>query len=165
MLIGTGMGKGTRRIHVSRDGDHWRTDELWTKTTIRPYFNDFVVLNDYLYGFDTGKFLCINLKDGSEAWHATGYGNGQVLLLADQQLLLIMSEQGEVALVPPDRRNTKNCAGSKPWRARPGITRSLPTGICTSVTGKRSPVSSLGCWRRISNPSYGIPQFFFPAWW
>ena len=100
VLIGTGMGKGTRRIHVHRDGDHWRTDELWTKTTIRPYFNDLVVLNDYLYGFDTGKFLCINLKDGSEAWHATGYGSGQVLLLADQKLLLIMSEQGEVALVP-----------------------------------------------------------------
>ena len=45
------------------------------------------------------KFVCVSLKDGSETWRAGGYGNGQVLLLADQELLLILSEQGDVALV------------------------------------------------------------------
>ena len=99
VLIGTGMGNGMRRIHVSRDGDEWLTEEQWTSRKIKPYFNDFVVLNDYLYGFDGNKFLCISLKDGSEIWRAHGYGNGQVLLLADQKLLLILSEEGDVALV------------------------------------------------------------------
>src|SRR5438876_7104688 len=32
-------------------------------------------------------------------WKARGYGNGQVLLLPDQNLLLILSEKGDVALV------------------------------------------------------------------
>jgi outer membrane protein assembly factor BamB len=100
VLLGTGLGKGTRRIHVARKGDHWDTEELWTNPKFKPYFNDFVVFRDHLYGFESGKFVCIQLADGKEKWHATGYGSGQVLLLPDQGLLLILSEEGEVALVP-----------------------------------------------------------------
>ena len=51
------MGNGMRRIRVHRKGDDWLTEEQWTSRKIRPYFNDFVVLNDYLYGFDGNK-LC-----------------------------------------------------------------------------------------------------------
>ena len=106
VLIGTGMGNGMRRIRVLRNGDDWSTEEQWTSRKIRPYFNDFVVLNDYLYGFDGNKFVCVSLKDGSETWRAGGYGNGQVLLLADQELLLILSEEGDVALLSarPEKR-------------------------------------------------------------
>ncbi len=101
LLIGTGMGYGTQRIHLSRNGDDWLAEAQWTAPSrkIRPYFNDLVVLDDYLYGFDGNKLVCVSLKDGSETWRAGGYGNGQMLLLADQQLLLILSEEGEVALV------------------------------------------------------------------
>jgi outer membrane protein assembly factor BamB len=107
VLVGTGMGNGTKRFHVSRDGDQWRTEEKWLSRKIRPYFNDIVVYRDYLYGFDTGKVVCVSLDDGTEAWHARGYGNGQVLLLADQGLLLILTEEGEVALVraTPEKRD------------------------------------------------------------
>ena len=105
VLIGTGMGKGTRRIRVRREADQWLSEEQWTSRKFKPYFNDFVVLKDHLYGFDSGKFLCVSLQDGSEAWHTSGYGNGQVLLLPDQELLLILSEEGDVALVSarPDK--------------------------------------------------------------
>jgi hypothetical protein len=99
VLLGTGMGNGTRRIRVTRNGDHWLTEELWSSRKIKPYFNDFVVLKDYLYGFDGNKFVCVGLKDGGETWRAGGYGSGQVLLLADQEMLLILSEEGDVALV------------------------------------------------------------------
>jgi hypothetical protein len=49
--------------------------------------------------------MCVSLKDGRAKWRARGYGSGQVLLLADQKLLLILSEQGDVALVKatPDK--------------------------------------------------------------
>ena len=99
VLIGTGLGNGTRRIHVACKGEEWLAEEQWTSRKIRPYFNDFVVFNDYLYGFDGNRFVCVGLKDGSETWRTGGYGNVQVLLLADQALLLILSEEGEVAIV------------------------------------------------------------------
>jgi outer membrane protein assembly factor BamB len=99
LLLGTGMGNGTRRIRISHKGDEWPTEDLWTSHKFKPYFNDFVVYRDCLFGFDSGKLACINLKDGSECWHASGYGSGQALLLADQGLLLILAEDGDVALV------------------------------------------------------------------
>lgn len=99
LLIGTGMGIGTRRISVWHTGDQWQMKELWTTRDFKPYYNDFVVHGDYLYGFDGNIFMCVSLLDGTRKWRARGYGNGQVLLLADQGLLLIISETGEVALV------------------------------------------------------------------
>lgn len=99
LLIGTGMGVGTRRITVSHVDDKWTTEAHWTSRDIKPYYNDLVLQGDHLYGFDGNIFVCINLQDGTRTWRARGYGNGQVLLLADQALLLILSEQGDVALV------------------------------------------------------------------
>jgi outer membrane protein assembly factor BamB len=98
-LLGTGFSKGLRRVRVERKKDDWKADEIvWTSTAISPYFNDLVVHKDNLYGFDGSFFTCVDLE-GQKRWRARGYGNGQVLLLADQGLLLILSEQGEVSLV------------------------------------------------------------------
>jgi outer membrane protein assembly factor BamB len=102
ILIGTGMGIGTRRVRLKHDGDTWTTEEVWTSRAFKPYFNDLVVQDGYLYGFDGNVFMCVNLADGKPKWRARGYGSGQVLLLADQKLLLVLSEQGEVVLVKAD---------------------------------------------------------------
>jgi outer membrane protein assembly factor BamB len=99
VLLGTGFGTGTRRLRVRREGAGWAAREVWTSRAISPYFNDLVVHKGHLYGFDANFFTCVSLEDGKRAWRARGYGNGQVLLLADQDLLLVVSEQGEVALV------------------------------------------------------------------
>ncbi len=99
LLLGTGFSKGTRRVHVSRDGDEWKAEEVWTSRGINPYFNDLVVHRGHLYGFDGQFFTCVNLQEGEGKWRARGYGNGQVLLLPDQDLLLILTETGDVALV------------------------------------------------------------------
>lgn len=99
ILIGTGLGIGSRRIHVDHKGDTWTTKELWSTRNFKPYFNDFVVVDDHAYGIDGNIFMCVNLNDGKVAWRARGYGSGEVLLLADQHLLLILTETGDVVLV------------------------------------------------------------------
>jgi outer membrane protein assembly factor BamB len=99
VLIGTGFGIGTKRFHVSREDGTWKTKEVWTNTLFSPYFNDFVVHQNHLYGFDKNFFVCVNLDDGKTKWKARGYGSGEVLLLADQSVLLVLAETGEVALL------------------------------------------------------------------
>jgi len=99
LLIGTGMDVGTRRIHVDRSKGDWHIQELWTTRAIKPYFNDLVVHRGHLYGFDGAFFTCVSIADGAKKWRARGYGNGQVLRLSDQDLLLVLSETGEAALV------------------------------------------------------------------
>jgi outer membrane protein assembly factor BamB len=98
-LLGTGFGIGTRRVHVRHDKDTWDSNVVWTTRAIKPYYNDLIVHHDHLYGFDHNYLACVSLADGKQKWRARGYGNGQVLLLADQDLLLVQAETGEVALV------------------------------------------------------------------
>ncbi len=99
VLIGTGFSVGTRRLRVTHKDKKWAEEEVWTTRAIKPYYNDFVVYKDHLYGFDGPFFTCVRLEDGVGLWRARGYDNGQVLLLADQGLLLVMSEWGKVSLL------------------------------------------------------------------
>lgn len=102
VLIGTSFDMGTRRLHVSRAGADWQANEVWTTRAIRPYYNDFVIHDGHIFGFDNAFFACIDLKDGKRKWRERGYDNGQVLLLPDDDQLLILAENGDVALVAAD---------------------------------------------------------------
>ncbi len=102
LLIGTGVGgdQGLRRVRITKTGDSWTTETVWKTRNLKPYFNDGVVHDGHFYGFDDKSFACIDLKDGSQKWK-TGqqYGHGQVLLLADQGLLVVQAVDGKVILV------------------------------------------------------------------
>jgi hypothetical protein len=99
LLIPTGMGSGTRFVQLVEKEGALSGTEVWTSRNLKPDFNDLVVHDGYIYGFDNSIFTCIDLSDGSRKWKGGRYGKGQVLLLADSGLLLVLSEQGEVALL------------------------------------------------------------------
>jgi outer membrane protein assembly factor BamB len=92
-------GVGTRRIAVARGPGGWTATERWTTTGLKPSFNDFVVHDGHAFGFDGGILASISLADGARAWKGGRYGHGQLVLLPDQDLLLVLSEDGELALV------------------------------------------------------------------
>jgi len=99
ILIGGAEGAGIRRIAVKRGPDGWTTQERWTSTGLKPNFNDFAVHAGHAFGFDGSILASIDLQTGERQWKGGRYGNGQLILLADQQLLLVLSERGELALV------------------------------------------------------------------
>ena len=99
-------GLGVRRLHVTRAASgEWTVDERWTSNGLKPYFNDFVIHKGHAIGFDGNILASINLEDGKRDWKGGRYGNGQLLLLPDQDVLLVISEEGELALVSalPDK--------------------------------------------------------------
>ena len=97
-LVSTG-GIGTRRLAVTHGSGGWSVEERWTSNGLKPYFNDFVVHKGHAFGFDGSILASIDLADGKRKWKGGRYGNGQLVLLPDQDLLLVLSEEGELALV------------------------------------------------------------------
>ncbi|MFN7939065.1 MAG: PQQ-binding-like beta-propeller repeat protein [Bryobacteraceae bacterium] len=102
LLIAIGADSGTRRLSVKNASNTWSTEERWTSNGLKPYFNDFVIHKEHVYGFDGRILACIGLEDGQRKWKGGRFGNGQMLLLPEQDLLLVLSEDGEVALVRAD---------------------------------------------------------------
>jgi outer membrane protein assembly factor BamB len=103
VLIGTGSGlgagMGVRRLAVAQGPGGWTAEERWTSVGLKPYFNDVVVHEGRAFGFDGSLLACIDLADGQRQWKGGRYGHGQLILLPEQDLLLVLSEKGELALV------------------------------------------------------------------
>jgi outer membrane protein assembly factor BamB len=98
-------GKGLRRLAIAHGADGWSVRERWTSRGLKPYFNDYVVHKGHAFGFDGSILASVDLADGTRKWKGGRFGHGQLLLLADQDLLLVLSEDGELALIEasPDR--------------------------------------------------------------
>jgi outer membrane protein assembly factor BamB len=92
-------GLGIRRLSLSRDADRWTLTEKWTSRGLKPYFNDFVVHKGHAFGFDGSILSAIDLATGERAWKGGRYGHGQMVLLRSQGLLLVLAEDGDLALV------------------------------------------------------------------
>ena len=111
VLLPTGVGTGTRRIRLSNSNDgKLSAAEMWTSQRLKSDFNDFVIYRDHAYGFDGGIFTCIDLKTGDRAWKGGRYGKGQVLLLEDSGLLLVLSERGEIVLLKASHEDHEELA-------------------------------------------------------
>lgn len=114
VAVGTPFGKGTRIVGVEKSGDAFATKDNGTFEKFSPYFSDYVLVDDVAYGFDGHVFVAFDLKANKKLWKGGRYGSGQVLLLADQNLLLVVSEtDGNVVLIPVDKSGHKEIARFK----------------------------------------------------
>lgn len=104
ILVDPGNMSGIQHIAINNKSGKWNHEDLWTSNKLKLYFSDFVVHKGFVYGYDGPSLTCIDIEKGNRNWKAGRYG-GQIILLADQDLLLVLSEKGELALVKatPDK--------------------------------------------------------------
>ncbi len=126
VLISAGegiTGLGMSRVAVAHGPTGWTVKERWTTVGLKPFFNDVVVHKGHAFGFDGSILACIDLEDGSRRWKGGRYGHGQLVLFPEQDLLLVLSEEGELALV---RAATDQFAEVARFRAIEGKTWNHP---------------------------------------
>lgn len=88
---------GSALFKVSLVEGEWQVEELWRNRNIKASYANVIYHDGFLYGLDNGILVCLNAETGERAWKKGRYGNGQMLLTGD--LLVILSEKGELALV------------------------------------------------------------------
>ncbi len=101
VLIGSGYGQGSVLIYFGpHDGGESSPTiiERWQSKQFKTKFNSAVRRGNYVFGLDEGMLTCLDLLGGKRLWKQGRYGYGQLLLVEDK--LLILSEEGDVVLVP-----------------------------------------------------------------
>jgi len=102
VLVNAGERSGVRRLDVRHEGDGWIVEERWTSSRLKPFFNDYVVHAGHAFGFDAGILACVELAEGQRVWKGGRYGHGQLVLVPERDLLVVVSEAGEIVLVRAD---------------------------------------------------------------
>jgi outer membrane protein assembly factor BamB len=110
ILLPTPMTMGTRALRIKKDNGQYAAEELWTSRQLKPDFVDLVTDKGYIYGNDGGLLTCLDLKTGERKWKGGRYGKGQILLLDNSGLLLVLSEEGQVVLVSADPTDHRELA-------------------------------------------------------
>lgn len=100
-LVGVTQQNGNVEARSASQGSSFRAELTGWKTTTRfkLKFNGALYQDGYIYGLDEGVLCCFDVSTGDRVWKRGRYGYGQVLLLEEQKLLLVLAESGEVALV------------------------------------------------------------------
>jgi len=97
IFISTGYGAGCALFQILQADGQFSAREIWRSNRLDAKFSSLACHDGYVYGMDDGILACIDLADGKRKWKRGRYGHGQLMLVGD--LLLISSENGEIALV------------------------------------------------------------------
>ena len=99
LLLATESRTGSRLVKITKADESLAVEDIWSTRNLKADFNDFVVFDGNIYGFDGGLFACVDLDTGDRQLKGGRYGKGQVLVLEDSELLFISSERGKGVLV------------------------------------------------------------------
>ena len=101
LIASSGYGVGAELLAIERSPDgRLAPRQLWRSPRLKAKFSQMVLHGGHVYGLDDGVLACLDPATGERRWREGRYGHGQVLLVGD--LLLVLTEGGEVALVRPD---------------------------------------------------------------
>jgi len=101
VLVSKGYGGGAMLLELEAKPDGTSAArEVWRdRRVLRTKLTNVVLLDGHVYGLNDGMLECVELESGRRVWKRGRYHHGQILLAGD--LLLVLSEDGELVLVEP----------------------------------------------------------------
>ena len=112
VFVSKGYGEGSKLVRLSARPDGCcDVTEVWREPRVlRTKFTQVVIRGRHVYGLSDGTLECAALESGERIWKEGRYGHGQILGAGD--LLLILSESGELSLVEPTPDEPNRVLGS-----------------------------------------------------
>ncbi len=100
ILLGKGYAQGSKLIEILRNDGKWETVTIWENSRVlKTKFTNAILLENQLFGLSDGILECVDPENGKRVWKGGRFGQGQLLVVNGK--LLILSEDGRIALVEP----------------------------------------------------------------
>jgi len=125
-FVSASYDAGAKVVRVEKTADGFQAEDVWEHRRMRNHFNGSVVLGHHLIGFDKAILKCIDARNGEEAWAARGYGKGS--LIRAGELLILLSERGELALAEASVENFEELASHQVLTGRSWTQPTLSNG-------------------------------------
>jgi outer membrane protein assembly factor BamB len=101
VLLSKGYSGGAELLQIIPAGETYTVRTLWKNPRVlQTKFTNVVVHQGHAFGLSEGILECVDLTNGQRRWKAGRYRHGQILGVGD--LLLVLSEEGSLHLVPAD---------------------------------------------------------------
>jgi len=98
LLLSKGYGLGSVMLEIRQDGDALVATEIWrNRRSLRTKLTSPVIHGGHAYALSDERLQCVDLATGERVWREGKYGHGQILIAED--LLILVSEEGELAIV------------------------------------------------------------------
>ena len=96
IFISSTSGSALLELDESSEGK-WTVKEVWKNRSLKADFANPILHEGNIYGLDLGILTCLDVATGTRLWKGGRFGHGQLLCRDD--LLIVLSEMGELALV------------------------------------------------------------------
>jgi len=100
LFVSTGYDVGAALYRIETAAGKAAATELWKSRQMKNKFSSSIHVEGKIYGFDEKMLTCIDAATGEPKWRQRGFGHGS-LFYADG-LLIVLSDEGELALVEED---------------------------------------------------------------
>ncbi len=100
VFVSSGNGQGAVLLQARPGGSGFTVSELWRNQAMKNHFNNSVLHGGTLYGFDGFLLKAVDAASGRTAWAERGFGEGSLIAAADH--LIVLGEEGELALLRAD---------------------------------------------------------------
>ncbi len=108
IFISSSVENGCLLIQVLPDG---KVETVWQNKEMRNHFNSSVYYKGHIYGFSSSTLKCLEAETAQRKWSTRGYGKGS-LIIADEKLL-VLSDQGKLAMIEATPKGYKELAQAK----------------------------------------------------
>jgi outer membrane protein assembly factor BamB len=117
VFISSGYGKGCALVKISARQGRFKAKAVYESNAMCCHFASPVRHGEYLYGLDeTRDLTCLSIRTGEVMWRQSGFQKGSLMRIDDR--LLVLGENGRLALVECNPKEYRELARTRPFRDR-----------------------------------------------